>query len=83
MKNRLLLILIPLSITLSCTPILIAQETFTPPKGIIAQIGKGGIRDVQHSADGNPNRYYQCRHLDIRCNNIATHQRYPQRSEDV
>ncbi len=52
MKNRLLLILIPLSITLSCTPILIAQETFAPPKGIIAQIGKGDIRDVQHSADG-------------------------------
>ena len=52
MKNRLLLILIPLWITLTYTPILIAQKTFAPPKGIITQIGKGGIRDVQHSADG-------------------------------
>ena len=52
MKNRLPLILILLWITLIYTPILIAQETFAPPKGIIAQIGKGGIGDVQHSADG-------------------------------
>ena len=52
MKNRLLLILILLWITLLYTPIRIAQETFAPPKGIIAQIGKGGVGDVQHSADG-------------------------------
>ena len=52
MKNRLLLILIPLWITLIYTPICIAQETFAPPKGIISQIGKGNIGDVQHSADG-------------------------------
>ncbi len=52
MKNRLPLILIPLWIILIYTPILIAQETFVPPKGIIAQIGKGGVGGVQHSADG-------------------------------
>ena len=52
MKNRLLLILIPLWITLLCTSTLIAQETFPPPKGIIAQIGKGRVGDVQYSADG-------------------------------
>ena len=52
MKNRLRLILILLWITLIYTPILIAQETFAPSKGIIAQIGKGGIGDVQYSADG-------------------------------
>ena len=52
MKNRLLLILIPLWITLLCTFILIAQETLPPPKGIIAQIGKGRVGDVEYSADG-------------------------------
>ena len=52
MKSRLPVILILLWITFSCTSILIAQETFAPPKGIIAQIGKGGIGDVQYSTDG-------------------------------
>ena len=52
MKSRLPVILILLWITFSCTSILIAQEAFAPPKGIIAQIGKGGIGDVQYSTDG-------------------------------
>ena len=52
MKNRLSLILILLWITLTYTSILIAQETFAPPKGIIAQIGKGRVGSVQYSADG-------------------------------
>lgn len=50
MKNRLLLML--LWITLMYTPILIAQEALPPPKGIIAQIGKGQVGGVQYSADG-------------------------------
>ena len=50
MKNRLLLTL--LWITLIYTPVLIAQETFAPPKGIIAEIGKGRVGEVQYSADG-------------------------------
>ena len=51
MENRLPLILIPLWLTLIYTPILIAQETFAPPKGIIAQIGKGQVADVQSSGE--------------------------------
>ena len=52
MKNRLRLIWIRLWIGLLCTSTLIAQETLPPPKGIIAQIGKGQVGNVQYSADG-------------------------------